>query len=228
MRVPPLTKLKRGLTALAVNAMPYFPLPAEWYRRLLVADSEKRYASGRWDYQWEVAEAHRYSLIVGCADYYTPTSRRVLNVGCGDGILQRRIAYGEYVGVDMNPEAIRRARAREDARTRFHCAPAGDFTPEGRFDVVVFNESLYYIPDPLNVLAHYRRFLAEDGILVLCMFQTNLARRIWRRIEDTDLVELTAVKVSNEWGFASRVKALANRAIQPPGHTEDQVASGHQ
>lgn len=215
MRASLVLRMKRSLTSLAVNLMPYFPLPEEWYRKLLVADSEKRYATGRWDYQREVAESHRYSLIIGCCDYFKSPDRRVLDVGCGDGILQQRLAYKEYVGVDMNAEAIARASQREDGRTHFHCKPAGEFVPEGPFDVIVFNESLYYIGNPLGVLAHYRKFLADDGVIVICMFQTNLARKIWNRIDDTDLVELTAVKVSNEWGFASRVKALANRDLPP-------------
>jgi SAM-dependent methyltransferase len=196
------------MVRLGVEAMPLIPLPSEWYRRLLVNDSEKRYATGRWDYMRGSAEAHRYSLIAGCAGYYVPGPRRILDVGCGDGILQERIGYTHYVGVDMNAAAIARARSRENGSTSFVLADARRYEPPGTYDVLVFNESLYYMPEPMSVVAHYRRFVVESGVIIVCMFQTNLARKLWKRLGSTDLVELTMAKVSNDWGFASVIKVF--------------------
>jgi SAM-dependent methyltransferase len=169
----------------------------------------------RWDYLADVSEAHRYSLIIGCADCYKGPDRTVLDVGCGEGILQRRMAYGRYLGVDLNAEAIRRARPRADATTEFHVAPGESFEPMGLFDVIVFNESLYYIAQPVPVFAHYRRFLKTDGIMIVCNFQTNLARRIWRGIAASGMVELTMIELCNEHGFASVVRVYANAPLQP-------------
>lgn len=208
-------RITRKLTRIGLSLMPYFPLPQEWYRKILAADSEKRYTSGRWDYLADVSEAHRYSLIIGCADCYKGPERAVLDVGCGEGILQRRMAYGRFVGVDINAEAIRRAQARANANTEFHVAPGESFVPGGSFDVIVFNESLYYIPQPLQAFAHYRRFLKPDGIMIVCNFQTNLARRIWQGIPRTGMVELTMSELSNEHGFASVVRVYANHAVPP-------------
>jgi len=208
MKPPAFKRIKRGLVRVGVEAMPLIPLPSEWYRRLLVDDSEKRYATGRWDYMRGSAEAHRYSLIAGCVGFYAPGSRRILDVGCGEGILQERIAYSHYVGVDMNAAAIGRARARENGSTSFVLADAGSYEPPGIFDVLVFNESLYYMPQPMSVVAHYRRFVADTGVIIVCMFQTNLARKLWKRLRASDLVELTMAKVSNDWGFASVIKVF--------------------
>ena len=208
-------RLKRILIHAGVEIMPFIPLPGEWYRKVLVRDSEKRYASGRWAYMKEVAESHRYSLIIGCCEYYQSGDRKVLDVGCGEGILQRRMAYAEYLGVDMNAEAISLAMSREDEHTRFVLAPAETYQPASQYDVIVFNESLYYIPNPIAVFEHYRACLAPDGIVVVCMFQTNLARRIWKKLSSIDMVELTAIKISNELGFASVVKVYANALLAP-------------
>ncbi|MBK6296437.1 MAG: class I SAM-dependent methyltransferase [Rhodoferax sp.] len=112
MAVSAFENIKRFFIRLGIGLMPYFPLPWEPYRKALVRDSEKRYASGRWDYMNDIAEAHRYSIIVGGCEYCTPPERRVLDVGCGDGILQQRLRYSGYVGVDMNAAAISRAQAR--------------------------------------------------------------------------------------------------------------------
>jgi 2-polyprenyl-3-methyl-5-hydroxy-6-metoxy-1,4-benzoquinol methylase len=205
------------LVRTGVALMPYFPLPEEWYRKILVGDSEKRYATGRWNYLRDITESHRYSLIIGCADFYRPGERSILDVGCGEGILQKRADYSRYVGVDMNAEAIRLAQARSNARTEFVLAPAEKFNTEERFDVIVFNESLYYIPNPLAVFTQYRQYLADDGIVVVCMFQTNLARKIWKRLAAEPMVELTAGKISNELGFASIVKVFAKRPMAGAG-----------
>jgi SAM-dependent methyltransferase len=208
--------IKRGLVRLGVEAMPMVPLPSEWYRKLLVNDSEKRYASGRWGYMKGSAELHRYSLISGCATYYMPGPRRILDVGCGEGILQARIPYDKYVGVDMNAAAIAQARAREDASTSFILADARAYEPRETYDVVIFNESLYYMSDPMSVVAHYRKYLADPGIIVVCMFQTNLARKLWKKFRRTDLVELTMAKVSNDAGFASVVRVYARPGFPQP------------
>ena len=186
-------RLKRFLIHAGVEIMPFIPLPGEWYRKLLVRDSDKRYVSGRWAYMKEVAESHRYSLIIGCCEYYKSRDRKILDVGCGEGILQRRMAYTEYLGVDMNAEAISLAKSREDEHTRFFLTPAESYQPASLYDVIVFNESLYYIPNPLTVFEHYRAALAPDGIVIVCMFQTNLARRIWKKLSMNNMVELTAI-----------------------------------
>lgn len=208
-------RIMRKVTRIGLSLMPYFPMPQEWYRKILAADSEKRYASGRWDYLADVSEAHRYSLIMGCADCYTSPERAVLDVGCGEGILQRRMAYGRYVGVDVNSEAIRRAQPRGDTKTEFHVAPGESFKPTGLFDVIVFNESLYYIPQPLRVFEHYRQFLQPTGVMIVCNFQTNLARRIWQGIPKGGMIELTMSELSNEHGFASVVRVYANAPLPP-------------
>ena len=208
-------RLKRFLIHAGVEIMPFLPLPGEWYRKLLVRDSDKRYVSGRWAYMKEVAESHRYSLIIGCCEYYKSRDRKILDVGCGEGILQRRMAYTEYLGVDMNAEAISLAKSREDEHTRFFLTPAESYQPASLYDVIVFNESLYYIPNPLTVFEHYRAALAPDGIVIVCMFQTNLARRIWKKLSMNNMVELTAIKISNELGFASMIKVYADALIHP-------------
>lgn len=190
--------------------MPSVPLPAEWYRSLLVRDSEKRYASGRWKYQREISESHRYSVIVGCANYVTAPSRRILDVGCGEGILQQRIAYSHYVGVDMNAAAISAAQSRENGITAFVCAPAETYEPNGQFDVMVFNESLYYIPRPLAVVNRLLPFLSPNGVMIVSMFQTFLARRLWKALERTTLTELTSVKITSDAGFSSIVKMYSH------------------
>ena len=81
--------------------------------------------------------------------------------------------------------------------------------------MIVFNESLYYIPQPLRVFEHYRQFLQPTGVMIVCNFQTNLARRIWQGIPKGGMIELTMSELSNEHGFASVVRVYANGPLPP-------------
>lgn len=205
--------MKRALVRTGVELMPLIPLPAEWYRKILASDSENRYATGRWDYLRDITESYRYSIIRGCCEYFKSGNPRILDVGCGEGVLQERCTYSKYVGIDMNSAAIGRAKAREDSKTEFVLSPARDYRARDVFDVIVFNESLYYIQDPIEVFQQYRSYLAADGIVIVCMFQTNLARRIWKVLSRMDLVELCSTKIVNDRGFASIVRVYAERPL---------------
>ena len=202
--------IKRVFIRLGVELLPFFPVPKEWYRKILVHDSDRRYVAGRWAYMNEAAEAHRYSLISGCCEFFTSQDRKVLDIGCGEGILHARIKYQKYIGVDSNTLAIQLAKGRQDEKTIFIQCPAEVFQPESTFDVIVFNEYLSYLKDPSEVVNRYRKYLAPDGILVICMFQIYLARQICQQLSKLGLNELTAVKISNELGFASVIKAFRN------------------
>lgn len=214
MTVSAFESIKRFFIRLGIGLMPYFPLPWEPYRKALVRDSEKRYESGRWDYMNDIAEAHRYSIIVGCCEYFTPSERRVLDVGCGEGILQKRMTYSDYVGVDVNAAAIASAQARGAIRATFVVSDAAEgFQAAGSFDAIVFNESLYYIRNPVEVFARCRQSLSPGGIIVVCMFQTYLARQLWNKLRAFGMEELTTVKISNELGFSSIVRVYANSRL---------------
>ena len=71
---------------------------------------------------------------------------RVLEVGCGDGRLSRRIVgrTGSLTGLDPDSAAIERAKAlATDVRLRFNVGSAQSLEyPDANFDVVLFSSSL--------------------------------------------------------------------------------------
>lgn len=82
----------------------------------------------------------------------------ILDVGCGEGVLHRRLGsegYSRFVGIDLSRAAIKRARQQGDDRATFIVADASEFVPEGRFDTIIFNESLYYQDKPSLAAARY-------------------------------------------------------------------------
>ncbi|HZU98884.1 MAG TPA: methyltransferase domain-containing protein [Planctomycetota bacterium] len=91
--------------------------------------------------------------------------RRILEVGCGDGALARRlVALGhDVVGIDRSEKAVEKARAAGFA------AELGDFLEYEAepFDAVAFTRSLHHIHDLRKALARARALLAPGGTLVI-------------------------------------------------------------
>ncbi|WP_373067376.1 trans-aconitate 2-methyltransferase, partial [Gemmatimonas sp.] len=84
----------------------------------------------------------------------------MLDVGCGEGVFQEQLrgAAGAYLGVDFEA-AIAKAQHKANADTRFVVGDMNEFTTTELFDVVVFNESIYYLHDTAAGLQRYERFL---------------------------------------------------------------------
>ncbi|HEX7116801.1 MAG TPA: class I SAM-dependent methyltransferase [Steroidobacter sp.] len=132
---------------------------------------ESQYRHGHWDLLADTRELARYSVLAGYVLLYPRA--RVLDVGCGDGLLALRLngSYQSYLGIDLSETAIERARARvPSSRARFLQANAETRVPSGRFDVIVFNESLYYFERPLAVFDRYASRLADGGAIALSMY----------------------------------------------------------
>jgi 2-polyprenyl-3-methyl-5-hydroxy-6-metoxy-1,4-benzoquinol methylase len=148
----------------------------------------ERTAQSRWDERWadpafygeyRLDELGHYSVLAGYAKALK-AGGSVLDVGCGDGILRTHLhePFSKYVGVDF-PQAIDRAAARGDARTSFVASDMRAFTTADRFDVIVFNESLYYVEDAIAALDRYSRFLAPGGVFLVSMHRKPKSERIW-------------------------------------------------
>jgi SAM-dependent methyltransferase len=90
---------------------------------------------------------------------------RILDLGCGDGMLTEKIATAgaTVVAVDAAPEMVAAARARGiDARVM----PGQSLTFDGEFDAVFSNAALHWMRPPEAVLAGVRRALRPGGRFV--------------------------------------------------------------
>jgi 2-polyprenyl-3-methyl-5-hydroxy-6-metoxy-1,4-benzoquinol methylase len=156
------------------------------YNRIKVTDAEfdEQYAQGYWKRLEGITELGHYSLIAGYSAFLhkSPT---ILDVGCGHGVLQTRLAarYGNYTGIDISSEAIQQTEDRQDERTRFLAHDAATYVPDQTFDQIIFNEILYYIKDPVGLIDRYAPYLAENGRLIVSMYDGEQARAIWTMIE---------------------------------------------
>ncbi|MCE9578454.1 MAG: methyltransferase domain-containing protein [Deltaproteobacteria bacterium] len=90
---------------------------------------------------------------------------RILDLGCGDGVLTRRLAElgCDVVGADASPALIEAARGLGlDARVIDGHALAFD----GEFDAVFSNAALHWMKDPARVIAGVYRALRPGGRFV--------------------------------------------------------------
>lgn len=143
------------------------PIAAEVWNR--------QYRSGTWHYMENLEECSRYSPIVGYMAYLKPGGS-VLDVGCGEGILYKRYQpyeYTFYQGIDISETAIATLASVQDTQTQFTQTDAEHFEPSHTFDVIVFNESLYYFNDPLSTFARYTQFLNPDGVVIVSTYQQS-------------------------------------------------------
>jgi ubiquinone/menaquinone biosynthesis C-methylase UbiE len=110
--------------------------------------------------------------------------RDVLEVGCGQGV-GARIVYGalspeRYVGVDLDPRMIRRAKSKSGD------LPGADFIeadvsslslPDASFDLVVDFGILHHVPNWRDALAEIHRVLRPGGEFLF----EDLSSETWER-----------------------------------------------
>ena len=92
---------------------------------------------------------------------------RVLDVGCGIGLLTRYVTADRYLGIDLDRGSVEQAR-REHPTYRF--LTLDEFAahdPEEKFDTIVGLAVIEHVPDPKAWLEEMKRRLAPGGRMVL-------------------------------------------------------------
>ncbi|MCA1453718.1 class I SAM-dependent methyltransferase [Bradyrhizobium sp. BRP22] len=133
---------------------------------------DAEYGGGRWAYMGRQPELARYWTLIGFMDTFG-RGGEYLDVGCGDGVLFerfKRLGYQRYVGIDISDVAIEKLRLYNDNRTAFFQADGDVHEPTGHFDVIVFNESLYYLRDPVRSLERYAESLKPGGFIIVSTY----------------------------------------------------------
>jgi 2-polyprenyl-3-methyl-5-hydroxy-6-metoxy-1,4-benzoquinol methylase len=165
---------------------------------------DNQYARGDWEYMSSLQESSRYSAIVGYISLLRGEGA-LLDVGCGEGILYERIKHlgCSYTGLDISQVAVGRLQSKHaDESASFLVADADEYQPTQAFDLVVLNESLYYLQRPLQALQRYAEALKPDGALIVSTYtRSRRAKAILRDVKRAYLVvdETTTMQGSQLW-----------------------------
>jgi 2-polyprenyl-3-methyl-5-hydroxy-6-metoxy-1,4-benzoquinol methylase len=192
--------LRKLAKSLLFKILPYRPI------EVTREDWDAQYTSQSWDHLKQLSELARYSVIVGYSHYFKQAGS-ILDIGCGEGVLQEKLRphkYARYVGIDISPEAIWSASIKQEARTFFCCADAKTYNPDNRFDIIIFNECLYYFKNPLYVVRTYERFLKENGLIIVSMYVGDRTKKIWGILENFFTIEDSTL-ITNRSGTSWRI-----------------------
>jgi SAM-dependent methyltransferase len=177
---------------------------------------DNQYQSGQWNYLRSAEELGHYMVIAGYTFLTGPLDRRpsILDAGCGSGRLLavfKGFGFASYTGVDCSAEALRQAAIVPVDNTRFVVADLESWEPdrEQRYDVIIFNESLYYLRRPTRVLRRFGDWLAPGGMLIVSMYRHGNQEQevIWQNaLEHFSLIGSTTVV--NGQGHTWDIRAL--------------------
>ena len=127
---------------------------------------------------------------------YEVTPSRILDMGCGGGTLCRSLAQFKlesYTGVDISNYAIERNISASDNGTKgqgisisYVESSLQSYTPPPRtsFDVIAFNEVLYYldIHEACHQVKRYCQYLDHDGVIAVTMKDDPKSHAIFRKL----------------------------------------------
>jgi SAM-dependent methyltransferase len=127
------------------------------------------FVSGRCDYE-------RYAKPFLKKMNFDPRDKVALEIGCGIGRLARSMAadFGEYIGVDVSPEMIRKAASYHLPNAAFRAVSGADLRgiPTGSVDFVLSFAVFQHIPQQaaiFNYFAETARVLRHGGFFRLHM-----------------------------------------------------------
>lgn len=108
----------------------------------------------------------------------TLNDQRILDVGCGGGILSEGMARcgGIVTGLDVEVDAIETARAHalhNQLAIDYVCMPIESFDAKP-FSVITCLEMLEHVQEPEMVIKHAARLLAPGGYLILSTINRTL------------------------------------------------------
>ena len=124
------------------------------------------FRNGKWDYLSDLGEMPRYALIAGYIRKFKRDGT-VLDAGCGQGILFDYLDAGSiaYSGFDVSEAAIAEARRRAPGGQLSVCNVEEYQTDRTTtFDVIIFNEVLPHVEDPIGTLDRFVNILNPEGV----------------------------------------------------------------
>ena len=174
-----------------------------------------RISRDRWNYQYNAGrweglhrEDDRFREVIKMLHAFK-AKPSILEIGCGDAILFRKLpaeSYSAFTGMDISDVAITAAKQYEQENVCFDAGDMKTYEPAGKFDVIIFNESLYYAKEPVQVLKRYIPYLEEGGHFIVTAIDNKYTAGFWPPIEAAFGIVHTAEVRKDE--FLWRIREL--------------------
>ncbi len=117
---------------------------------------ERQYAGDTWDYLYSTDEEAHYNSIISQIKLNKLQTSSILDVGCGHGVFYNYLVNTfqtdlNYSGIDISDNAIKKAM-KMFPKGKFFVKDYDYEGVSGKYDLVVFNETLYYFIKPMKTL----------------------------------------------------------------------------
>ena len=178
------------------------------------------YEAGDYGQLVATAPEPRHYLIAGITRNRFPEGFRMLDVGCGPGVMYPLIAGPRvsYVGIDVIDKIIQDCQKRfsGDERCEFKTCGLEEYQAAEKFDVIVMTELLYYLPiESIDGLFHRAQsFLRNDASIIIVSMggKANVGiRKIWRRLSALSTEAQSISMIDPDSGNIKRLKVYSPR-----------------
>ncbi|MCV9927033.1 class I SAM-dependent methyltransferase [Flavobacterium sp. LS1R49] len=133
-----------------------------------------KYALGKWDFM--KYEKTRYEKIIEFIKTSNIKEPKILDLGCGYGALNSYLKESDYAtisGVDLSSTAINKAKKQNFINSSFQIADLNKFDTKEQYDIVIFNEVLYYLDDQKNLVSRFVKNTNSDYLIISLFKDSN-------------------------------------------------------
>lgn len=144
-------------------------LKLKWFKKKLKWDY--KYKKGAWNYMGD--EKERYNTIVNFIKQTGINKPSILDLGCGYGALNQYLEqndFGSALGIDISSCAIKMAKDKNYSQSDFLAINIHDFIPKQKFDIIIFNEVLYYLDNQLEIVSRFSEYLNDEGYFIFSFY----------------------------------------------------------
>jgi 2-polyprenyl-6-hydroxyphenyl methylase / 3-demethylubiquinone-9 3-methyltransferase len=111
--------------------------------------------------------------------YFGLEGKRILDVGCGGGILSEAMAEkgATVLGIDINESAIDAAKQHQNnSHIDYQVITVESLSEQkkGMFDAITCMDMLEHVPDPASIITACAKLLKPNGDLFFCTLNRNI------------------------------------------------------
>lgn len=138
----------------------------------------REFSTGRWACLESTLGESAHSQVEKYANY-----GGILDLGCGPGTISVELdpeKYSFYTGVDISDVAIQKGRRRAQEagradRNEYCQCDILTYTPTQHYDVILYGDSIYYIPNRqiAPMLRRYSMYLTGGGVFISRIFKVS-------------------------------------------------------